>query len=53
VKTIFTINFNILSGYVAMLLAAFVVIRAAPNGINDLLLRVRRSFARRAAAVQD
>jgi branched-subunit amino acid ABC-type transport system permease component len=53
VKTVFTINFNILSGYVAMLLAAFVVIRIAPNGINDLLLRVRRSFGRRGVALQD
>ena len=37
VKTVFTINFNILSGYVAMLLAAAVVIRIAPNGVNDLI----------------
>jgi branched-subunit amino acid ABC-type transport system permease component len=46
VKTFFTINFNILSGYVAMLLAAFVVIRIAPNGIADLILRARQAMAR-------
>jgi branched-chain amino acid transport system permease protein len=44
VKTVFTINVNILSGYVTMLLAAFIIIRATPNGINDLLTRLRRSF---------
>lgn len=42
VKTVFTINVNILSGYVAMLLAALVLIRAAPNGISDLLAKGRR-----------
>ena len=50
VKTVFTINFNILSGYVAMLLAAFVIIRIAPNGINDVLVRGRQALLRRAAA---
>lgn len=42
IKTLFTINVNILTGYVAMLIAALLVIRAAPNGINDLLVGLRR-----------
>jgi branched-chain amino acid transport system permease protein len=41
VKTLFTLNFNILTGYVAMLVAALIVIRLAPNGINELLVRGR------------
>ena len=44
VKTVFTINLNILSGYVAMLLAAFVAIRIAPNGVNDVLIRGRQAL---------
>lgn len=37
VKTTFTINVNILVGYVAMLAAALLVIRFAPNGIIEWL----------------
>ena len=36
VKTLFTAEFNILMGYVAMLVAAFLVIRLAPSGLADL-----------------
>jgi branched-subunit amino acid ABC-type transport system permease component len=49
VKTFFTVNINILSGYVAMLLAALVIIRAAPNGISDLLTKACRLFKPRPA----
>jgi branched-chain amino acid transport system permease protein len=41
VKTLFTINVNILTGYVAMLVAALLVIRATPNGISELLDNLR------------
>ena len=44
-KTLFTINFNILTGYVAMLVAALLVIRASPNGIGELLVKLRRLAA--------
>lgn len=50
VKTVFTINVNILTGYVAMLVAALVIIRIAPNGINDLLVRSRQFLSARSAA---
>jgi branched-chain amino acid transport system permease protein len=46
-KTLFTLNFNILTGYVAMLLAALLVIRASPDGIGELLVKVRRLAAPR------
>lgn len=42
VKTAFTMQFNILAGYVATLLAALVIIRAAPNGISELLGQLRQ-----------
>jgi branched-subunit amino acid ABC-type transport system permease component len=46
VKTVFTVEFNILMGHVGMLVAAFLVIRFAPTGLADLALlslaRVRR-----------
>jgi urea ABC transporter permease protein UrtB len=43
-RAIFTSQFNILIGYVAMLVAAFVLIRFIPNGLSDFLesLRNRR-----------
>ena len=41
IKTAFTINVNILTGYVAMLLAALLVIRATPNGLSETLTRAR------------
>jgi branched-subunit amino acid ABC-type transport system permease component len=46
IKTIFTMNFNILTGYVAMLIAALLVIRAAPNGVLDLLAWTGRRVGR-------
>lgn len=49
VKTAFTMEFNILTGYVAMLLAALIIIRAAPNGITDLIARIARRFRPRPA----
>jgi branched-chain amino acid transport system permease protein len=49
VKTLLTINVNILSGHVAMLLTAFVVIRALPNGLNELLGRLGRTLRRQAS----
>lgn len=39
VKTVFTINVNILTGYVAMLVTTLLIIRASPSGITDLLER--------------
>lgn len=50
VKTAFTMQFNILTGYAAMLLAALVIIRIAPNGISELLNQIRRLIWRRPAA---
>ncbi|MGE3875347.1 MAG: branched-chain amino acid ABC transporter permease [Parvibaculaceae bacterium] len=47
IKTAFTINVNILTGYVAMLLAALLVIRATPNGISEALARMKGLLARR------
>jgi branched-chain amino acid transport system permease protein len=47
IKTAFTINVNILTGYVAMLLAALLVIRATPNGISEALARIKWLFAHR------
>jgi|LNFM01.1.fsa_nt_gb branched-subunit amino acid ABC-type transport system permease component len=51
VKTTFTINVNILGGYVAMLAAALLVIRFTPNGITEWLrqaqLMLRRPVADR------
>jgi branched-subunit amino acid ABC-type transport system permease component len=47
IRAIFTTQFNILIGYVAMLVAAFVLIRFIPNGLSDLVesIRVRRRGA--------
>jgi branched-subunit amino acid ABC-type transport system permease component len=44
VRTIFTNQFNILIGYVSMLVGAFVFIRFVPNGMSELLelIRARR-----------
>jgi branched-subunit amino acid ABC-type transport system permease component len=50
VKTLFTINFNILIGYVAMLVAALLVIRATPNGISELPAQARRLLGQRLQA---
>lgn len=50
VKTVFTINVNILTGYVAMLVATLVIIRASPSGITDLLERGRSLINSRFAA---
>jgi branched-subunit amino acid ABC-type transport system permease component len=47
VKTGFTSQFNILIGHVAMLVAAFVIIRLMPNGISDLIERLRVRAIRR------
>jgi hypothetical protein len=47
VKTVFTVNFNILIGYVAMLVAALLVIRIAPNGISEFPAQARRLLGRR------
>ena len=46
-RAIFTAQFNILIGYVAMLVAAFVLIRFIPNGLSDFVesIRVRRRGA--------
>lgn len=49
VKTAFTINANILTGYVAMLLAALLVIRATPNGVTEAIFGLRRLAKRRLA----
>ena len=46
VKTAFTMNFNILIGYTAMLLAALLFLRLAPNGIFELLLDAQRLLVR-------
>jgi hypothetical protein len=46
VKTVFTVNFNILGGYVAMLAAALLVIRFTPNGIVDWLGKARAALMR-------
>jgi urea ABC transporter permease protein UrtB len=47
VRAIFTTQFNILIGYVAMLVSAFVLIRFIPNGLSEfletVLNRLRRS----------
>ena len=47
IRAIFTTQFNILIGYVAMLVAAFVLIRFIPNGllISWRSLRIRRKGA--------
>jgi urea transport system permease protein len=47
IKTVFTINFNILTGYVAMLIAALLVIRFAPNGLSEALASARSRFGSR------
>jgi branched-subunit amino acid ABC-type transport system permease component len=47
IKTVFTINFNILTGYVAMLVAALLVIRFAPNGLSEALASARSRFGSR------
>ncbi len=41
ISTIFTKQFNILIGYVAMLVAAFLFIRFIPNGMSELLDLIR------------
>jgi branched-chain amino acid transport system permease protein len=46
IKTVFTINANILTGYVAMLLAALLVLRATPNGLSDRFLQMMWKFNR-------
>ena len=46
VKTAFTINFNILTGYLAMLVAALLVIRATPNGISQAITQLRQFLSR-------
>jgi branched-subunit amino acid ABC-type transport system permease component len=46
IKTVFTINANILTGYVAMLLAALLVLRATPNGLSDRFLQMMWRFNR-------
>lgn len=43
-KTLFTSEFNILIGHVAMLLAAFLIIRLAPDGIIALLSSAGRAL---------
>jgi branched-chain amino acid transport system permease protein len=43
-KTFFTSEFNILIGQVAMLLAAFLIIRLAPDGIITLLSSVGKTL---------
>ncbi|HEV7416548.1 MAG TPA: branched-chain amino acid ABC transporter permease [Tianweitania sediminis] len=48
VKTAFTMEFNILAGYVAMLLAALLIIRLAPNGISGLPRSVRLALKSKA-----
>lgn len=49
VKTLFTREINILFGYVAMLAAAFIIIRAMPFGMSDWIERGRMQFRRRRA----
>jgi branched-chain amino acid transport system permease protein len=41
ISTVFTKQFNILIGYVAMLVAAFLFIRFIPNGMSELLDLIR------------
>jgi branched-subunit amino acid ABC-type transport system permease component len=41
IRTVFTTQFNILIGYVAMLVSAFVMIRFIPNGLSDFLESIR------------
>jgi branched-chain amino acid transport system permease protein len=45
-KTVFTINVNILGGYVAMLAAALLVIRFTPDGVVEGLAGLRQRLAR-------
>lgn len=47
VKTVFTSQYNILIGHVAMLVAAFVIIRLLPNGISEWIERLRSRAVRR------
>ena len=47
VKTVFTSRYNILIGHVAMLVAAFVIIRLLPNGISEWIERLRSRAVRR------
>jgi branched-subunit amino acid ABC-type transport system permease component len=47
IRAIFTSQFNILIGYVAMLVSAFVLIRFIPNGMSDFLESIRSRFRRR------
>ena len=46
IRAIFTTQFNILIGYVAMLVSAFVLIRFMPNGLSDFLETVRNRLRR-------
>jgi branched-subunit amino acid ABC-type transport system permease component len=46
IRTIFTAQFNILIGYVAMLVSAFVLIRFMPNGLSEFLETVRNRLRR-------
>jgi branched-subunit amino acid ABC-type transport system permease component len=46
IRAIFTTQFNILIGYVAMLVAAFVLIRLIPNGLSDFLEAIRTRHKR-------
>ncbi|HEY0291483.1 MAG TPA: branched-chain amino acid ABC transporter permease [Hansschlegelia sp.] len=44
IKTVFTMNFNIMTGYVAMLIAALLVIRVAPNGLSEAFAWAKARF---------
>jgi urea ABC transporter permease protein UrtB len=46
IRAIFTAQFNIMIGYVAMLVSAFVLIRLMPNGLSDFLETVRNRLRR-------
>jgi branched-subunit amino acid ABC-type transport system permease component len=46
VKTAVTYEFNILLGHVAMLVAAFVIIRFMPNGMSEYFERIRQRSTR-------
>lgn len=50
VKTVFTINLNILGGYVAMLAAALLVIRFTPDGIVEWLRKAQSALMRSRAS---
>jgi len=46
VKTSFTVGFNILTGYVAMLVTALIIIRLSPTGILDLIGKLKALASR-------